>query len=157
MKTISLIKTLSFAVIVVAPSVMAQNAFVYPAQGQSQQQMEQDKYQCYAWAKNNSGFDPMQAAAPVATAQQPQRRGLLGGAARGAAVGAVGGAIGGDAGKGAAIGAATGAMVRGFGNRDRSRQQQQANAQAQQQNTNVRNGYDRAYAACLEGKGYSVK
>jgi len=131
---------------------------VYPAKGQSPQQMEQDKYQCYGWAKNNTGFDPMQASSPSASAQPvPQQGGLLRGGARGAALGAVGGAIGGDAGKGAAIGAATGAMIGGMRRRDAQRQQGQANAQAEQQYQAASSSYDRAYAACLEGKGYSVK
>jgi len=33
---------------------------VYPAQGQSNEQMEKDKFECYGLAKNQSGFDPMQ-------------------------------------------------------------------------------------------------
>ena len=147
---------LTAAIVTVLP-VMAQNPMVYPAKGQSQQQMEQDKYKCYGWAKNNSGFDPMQAAAPSGEPQQTQGGGVLRGAGRGAAVGAVGGAIGGNAGKGAAIGAATGAMVRGFRNRDHRMEEEQANAQSEQQYNAAHNNYNRAYAACLEGKGYSVK
>ncbi len=64
-----------------------------------------DELECYNWAKQQSGFDPM--AAPQATApptqQQSSGGGALGGAAPGAAIGAVGGAIAGNAGKGAAI------------------------------------------------------
>lgn len=137
--------------------VMA-DVIVYPAKGQSPKQMEQDKYQCYGWAKNNSGFDPMQATSPSAHAQQStQQRGLLRGGARGAALGAVGGAIGGDAGTGAAIGAATGAMIGGMRRRDSRRQQDQANAQSQPQYQAAKSNYDRAYAVCLEGRGYSVR
>jgi hypothetical protein len=65
---------------------------------------------------------------PASTAAPPQRGGAVRGAAGGAAVGAIGGAIGGDAGKGAA----------------QAQQQAQAN-------------YDRAYAACLQGRGYQVQ
>ena len=140
-----------------ASPVLAQGPMIYPAQGQSQQQMEQDKYQCYSWAKNNSGFDPMQAHSAAEAPQQPQRGGLFRGAARGAAVGAVGGAIGGDAGKGAAIGAATGAMVGGIRRRGQRKEQAYASDQAEQQYDAAYHDYDRAYAACLEGKGYSVK
>ena len=120
--------------------------------------MEQDKYQCYGWAKNNTGFDPMQATSPSAYAQYgAQPGGVVRGGARGAAVGAVGGAIGGNAGKGAAIGAAAGALVGGMRRRDAQIQQDQANAQMQQQYQAARNDYNRAYAVCLEGRGYSVK
>ena len=54
-----------FALVFVAQAEL----YVFPAKGQSQQQTEQDKFSCYGWAKNQTGFDPMnpprvQAAAP---------------------------------------------------------------------------------------------
>lgn len=139
----------------VAPSLFAQNLMIYPSQNQSQEQMEKDKYDCYSWAKNNSGFDPMHAA-PVQQQPAEQKR-LLGGAAGGAAGGAIVGAIAGDAGKGAAIGAGVGTVGRGIGNRRERGRAEQAQAQAQSSQDAARNTYDRAYAACLEGKGYTVK
>jgi hypothetical protein len=30
--------------------------FVYPKKGQSQQQFEQDQFQCHGWAKQQTGF-----------------------------------------------------------------------------------------------------
>jgi Glycine zipper len=156
--TIGLLITL-FAV----GSVLAQDLVIYPAKGQSQEQLDKDKYECYSWAKQQSGFDPMQQ--PKATEpppqQQAQQGGVVRGGARGAAIGAVGGAIAGDTGKGAGIGAATGALAGGMRRRDQQRQQQQAEQQwAQQQAatyTKNRDGYNRAYGACLEGRGYTVK
>ena len=134
------------------------DVMVYPAKGQGQQQMEQDKFECYGWAKNQTGFDPMHATSPSAYAQYgAEPGGVVRGGARGAAVGAVGGAIGGNAGKGAAIGAATGAMIGGIRRRSAEREQDEANAQMQQQYQAARNEYNRAYGACLEGRGYSVK
>ena len=66
-----------------------------------------------------------------------------------------------DAGKGAAIGAASGALIGGMRRRDQQSQQQQAEQQwANEQAanyTNQRNNYNRAYGACLEGRGYTVK
>jgi hypothetical protein len=152
-----------FTIILMAGTVLAQDLIVYPAKGQSQDQMEKDKFECYSWAKKQTGFDPMQT--PQATAPPPQQEaqqgGVLRGGARGAAVGAVGGAIAGDAGKGAAIGAASGAMIGGMRRRDQRRRQQQAQDQwAQQQAaqyTQARNTYNRAFSACLEGRGYTVK
>ena len=35
-----------------------QELFVYPAHGQSQEQTRQDRYECYVWASEQSGFDP---------------------------------------------------------------------------------------------------
>ena len=155
--------SLVFVVVFIAVPTLAQDLFIYPTKGQSKEQMEKDKYECYRWAKDQTGFDPMQQ--PQATApppqQQPKQGGLLRGAGRGAAVGAVGGAIGGDAGKGAAIGAASGALIGGMRRRSQARNQQQAEEQwAQEQAAGYqekRGAYDRAFGACLEGKGYTVK
>ncbi len=101
--------------------------YVYPARGQNPQQQQADMGACHVWATQQTGVNPS-AMAPPSTAPQGQ---MIQGAARGAAVGAVGGAIGGDAGKGAAIGAATGALATA--------------------------AYNRAYGACLEGRGYTVR
>ena len=76
------------------------------------------------------------------------------GAARGAAAGAVVGGIAGDAGTGAGAGAAAGVVAGGA----RARQNQRAqNAQAQQQQQDTLATYYKAYGACMEGRGYTVK
>jgi hypothetical protein len=33
--------------------------FIYPARGQSQQQQDQDRYECHRWAVDESHFDPI--------------------------------------------------------------------------------------------------
>jgi Glycine-zipper domain len=124
----------------------AQGLIIYPAKGQSSDQMSRDRYECHSWAVQQSGFDPTQA---QGASQSPYGPSPLRGAARGAAVGAVGGAIGGDAGKGAGIGAATGALIGGFRRRDQMAQQQNI---SQQQG----NSYNRALGTCLQGRGYTV-
>jgi len=144
-----------FSALVFSGSLIA-DPIIYPAQGQSNQQIEQDKYQCYSWAKSNTGFDPMQAPAQAAP-QASQGGERVRGAARGAATGAVIGAIAGDAGKGAAIGAASGTMMGGMRKRSSRRQQEQAQQQVQQQNNAAKSEYDRAYSACLNGRGYTVQ
>jgi hypothetical protein len=136
---------------------------VYPKDGQNAEQQKKDEFECYDWAKGQSGFDPM--ARPTASSPPPQQQatqgGAVRGAARGAAVGAAVGAIAGDAGKGAAIGAAGGGV--GGGMRRRNQQNQQAaeqNAWEQEQIARYeqqRSQYNRAYSVCLEGRGYSVK
>jgi hypothetical protein len=79
------------------------------------------------------------------------------GAAGGAALGAVGGAIGGDAGKGAAIGAGVGALFGGF-RRMRAMEEEQAQmANYQAQTAQATGGFNRAYSACLQGRGYTVQ
>src|SRR5215831_6002329 len=135
----------------------AQKPVIYPAKGQSAQQQSQDDAQCYAWARQSTGIDP----AVVASSPPPQQTGpavgggqRLGGAARGAAGGAAIGAIAGDAGKGAAAGAVVGTMAGGR----RARQQQAAqNEQAQAQQQGAMQTYYRAYGACMEGRGYTIK
>src|SRR5262245_66333453 len=99
-----LITAAVLGVLVAAPAVA--EVFVYPKQGQSQQQFEQDQFACHSWAKQQTGVDPSQsyAAASPNTAPPPQSGGAVRGGARGAAGGAIGGAIGGNAGQGAAIG-----------------------------------------------------
>lgn len=128
----------------------------YPAKGQSQQKQQQDDGACYSWAKSNTGVDP----AAVANAPPPPSGPAVGGgervqgAARGAAGGAVVGAIAGDAGKGAAVGAATGTVVGG----SRARQNRRAaTASSQSQNQGAIDTFNRAYAACMEGRGYTIK
>ena len=147
----------------VGAALAQQDLIVFPSKGQSQEQMEKDKYACYEWAKQQTGFDPM--AQPKATAPPPEQEApqssAVGGAARGALLGVAVGAIAGDAGKGAAIGAASGGLMGGMRKRGQVRQQEQAQEQWAQeqaaQYTQKRNHYNRAYAACLEGKGYTVK
>jgi hypothetical protein len=119
----------------------APKAFVSPNKGQSQDQQNKDTSECQNWAAQQA--PPSQAQTGPGT----HARGTAGGAARGAAAGAAVGAIAGDAGKGAAAGA----VVGGAGGRHRSKQQQQA-AQASASNDSAR-----AFAACMESRGYSVK
>ena len=136
--------------------MLAADAYVFPAKGQSNDQMEKDKYACYEWAKGQTGFDPMKR--PTATSAAPEERGgVVGGAARGALIGVAAGAIAGDAGKGAAIGAASGGLIGGMRRRQSHREQDQW-AQDQSAQYSARRGeYNRAWGACLEGKGYTVK
>lgn len=142
--------------LVLASSTVAQaEPYIYPSQGQSAQQMEQDKYQCYGWGKQQTGYDPMNP--PVTSTGQANTAPVVGGAARGAAGGAIIGAIAGDAGKGAAIGAVTGTVTRGARNRGAVNQQQQQLQQQSSAIAQMRSEYDRAYAVCLEGRGYNVK
>ncbi|MBI5041841.1 MAG: hypothetical protein HZB57_11785 [Gammaproteobacteria bacterium] len=148
-------------VVVASLAAVPANAqpYVYPAKGQSAQQQKQDEYQCYDWARQQSGYDPMQAASQPAPAQAPAPTGgRLRGALRGAAGGAVIGEIANDdAGKGAAVGAVAGTMVGGARQRQAQAQQQAQVQQQQAASAQQQQGYQRAYGACLEGRGYTVK
>lgn len=156
-----------FAAPALAP---AQQQFYYPSKGQSEQLQEKDKYSCYEWAKGQTGFDP--AAAPAPTSPQPKGGGggeganLLGGAllgaGGGAAVGAIGGAIAGHgkAGKGAAIGSLGGGLLGVMGaeakNSSASKHRQEWQQSQANQYAGSRNNYNRAFATCMQGRGYTV-
>lgn len=140
-------------------SSLADELMVFPNDGQSAEQQEQDKFACYSWAKGESGFDPM--APPTATEPPPQQQAQKGGVARGAVRGAAVGGIVGDSSKSAKRGAAAGAAVGGMRRQDQKRQEEAARAQWEQDQQRIyaenRNRYNRAYAACLEGKNYTVR
>jgi hypothetical protein len=128
-----------------APALASGQMYVYPQKGQSAKQQQRDEGECHQWAVQQTGYNPGMASAPSSAPDGS----LVRGGARGAAAGAVVGAIAGNAGKGAAAGAAGGALIGGMRRRDSRRQQEQANASGQQ-------GYQRAYGACMQGRGYSV-
>ncbi|MFV2089388.1 MAG: hypothetical protein ACC642_01920 [Pseudomonadales bacterium] len=141
-----------------AGAFAASELMVYANQGQDAAQQEQDEYQCYWWGKGQSGFDPM--AQPTATAPPPEQQAKRGGLLRGAARGAVvGGIVDGSSGAktGAAAGAALGGMRRIDQNRQQAKSQQQYEQQQAAQYEAGRSAYNRAYAACLEGRGYTVR
>ena len=133
--------------------------FVYPSKGQSQQQQKKDEYECYVWAIEQSGIDPLNTPkTQAAPAQTGPTGGAVVGAAKGAAAGAAIGAIAGDAGKGAAIGAIAGGLS---GRRQGKMGQEQANQQAQAQaaatDAQKKETFQKAFSVCIEGKGYTIK
>jgi Glycine-zipper domain len=144
-----------------AVGAQAGQLYIYPAKGQSQAQQDKDRYECHSWAVSQTGFDPSNPrthASNAARASQyrPSQPHVARGAGRGAALGAVGGAIAGNAGKGAAAGAAMGGLAGGFRRRDERRQQATASTENQAATTSARDAYNRAFAACLKGRGYTV-
>jgi len=156
MKRILMAAVLGGFTVVSIDLVGASEVFVFPKNAQTKEQQEQDEFSCYKWAKEQTGFDPNkpleQAGAPAAS-----KGGAVSGAAKGAAVGAIGGAIGGDAGKGAAVGAGVGAAAGAHKRRKGEKQQAAAQEQAAKQQEASVEGYQRAFGACMEGKGYTVK
>jgi hypothetical protein len=139
---------------------------VYPAKGQTPEQQAKDEQECYVWAEQQTGINPMgpkpnadsAAAASKAKMDTATTGAAVGGAARGAAGGAVVGGITGDAGEGAAVGAVVGAVAG-------RRAKKGAEAQAAQQGAAQANAvaadqmatFKKAMTACLAGRGYSVQ
>lgn len=133
--------------------------YVFPAKNQDAATQEADEMACFKWAKEQSGYDPMNPTVyQGAQVDRSADGSAVGGAALGAAGGAAIGAIAGDAGKGAAIGAVVGGVR---GRRSKvvgDQRQQQANDQAAAQKTKAAaNDYNKAFSVCMEGKGYTVK
>ena len=153
----TIVVAVTFVSVLGATCSWAQQLFIYPQRGQSPQQQQQDRFECHQWAVQQTGFDPTMAMGmPPPPGPQPTSS-ALGGAMGGAAIGAIGGAIGGNAGRGAAIGAGAGAL---FGHIRRNDQIRNAEAQQMgqmQQMNQQRDAYNRALAACLAGRGYTVQ
>jgi hypothetical protein len=165
--------------------LVAQTPIVYPAKNQTTEQQQKDAGECAAWAKQTTGVDPVvlaeAATAPAspAPAVQPDAEskgpdgGRLRGAARGAAAGAAIGEIANnDAGEGAAVGATAGAIAAGGRSRREGKEKQQEATQQEEQAAAQQKAaqeeaeakkreqlatYNRANAACLEGRGYVLK
>jgi hypothetical protein len=133
--------------------------YVFPSKGQSQQQQKKDEFECYKWAMEQSGVDPLNLPkVEAAPAQTGPTGGAVKGAAKGAAAGAAIGAIAGDAGKGAAIGAAAGGMGGlGRGRQAQAQQNKQSQANAAATEQEIKNSFVKAFSVCIEGKGYTVK
>ncbi|MGH8614022.1 MAG: glycine zipper domain-containing protein [Gammaproteobacteria bacterium] len=123
--------------------------YVFPKGDQPPEQQQQDEMQCNSSVIEMTGVNPSAPqSAPPPSQGAPAgsgARGALRGAAGGAALGAAMGAIAGNAGKGAAMGAAGGGMVGTVRGRQQGQQQQ------------ALQGYQRAFSACMDARGYSVK
>jgi len=112
------------------------SVYTAPTRGQHPDRIGQYMAQCESWAHQQTGFDP---AAETA-------KGAVVGAVVGGALGAGGGAAlgaasGGSAGRGAATGAVLGGVVGGV-------------AGGAIQYSRSKEGFDRAYASCMNARGY---
>ena len=152
-------KKVTFALLAVALSFSLAHSqqFVYPAKGQTPEQQKSDEAACYSWAVQQTGFDPanpsaqQQAAKPPTTATGSKPGAGVKGAARGAVVAEV---VADDAKTGAAAGAVAG---RSQSRRQNMAASQQATQQQQEAVQQQQAAFQKARAACLEGKGYTVK
>lgn len=133
--------------------------YVFPAKEQSKSQQKKDEFDCYMWAIEQSGIDPLNLPKVEAPpAQTGPTGGAVKGAAKGAAAGAAIGAIAGDAGEGAAIGATAGALKgRKAGKQAQAQQNQQAQADVAAKEKEMKDSFIKAFSVCIEGKGYTIK
>jgi hypothetical protein len=156
--------------------------YVFGKNGQTPDQQLKDESECYSAARQQTGIDPKAPPPAGMTVEQKQaeqeaaaesagaiKGGRAKGAARGAAGGAAIGAIAGDTGKGAGAGAVAGTMRGGMQQRQASgaaKQQAAAKTAAEQKALEDRaklvhaeglDSFQRAFGACMDARGYSVK
>jgi len=138
--------------------------YLYAKRGQSAEQQDRDRYECFNWAAQRTGFDPSRRAVPRDDREQfvparPAGGTILAGTVTGALVGAAvsdpwdreeGAVIGAIA--GTALGAVT-AHAEAKAIRTVQHEDSTSRASPEQQAAEHR----RAMSACLEGRGYVVK
>lgn len=139
--------------------------YFYPTKGQSKAQQDRDRYECYLWAMEQTGFDPSapQLAPhqrvriePAIPPGQETKAGAITGAVLGAATSEHGketeGAI-----KGAIAGAIIGAASESARHERTKRLEERIEAEHSVRIEQQANSYRRAMAACLKGRGYEVR
>jgi hypothetical protein len=143
--------------------------YFYPTKGQSKAQQERDRYECYLWAKEQTGFDPSAPnlaphqrvrVVPTTPPGEETKAGAITGAILGAAVSRRG-----EKAEGAVKGAIAGAIVGAAAESAREQQTRQIEAQRQAQLDaqhaarleQQASNYRRAMSACLKGRGYEVR
>lgn len=134
------------------------NLYIFPKNAKSDAEQLKDDTDCFNSARNQSGYDGKVASAEGTAPPAQRTGGTVDGAVKGAIAGTIIGAIGGNAGKGAAIGAGVGA-VGGNANQRESNRAARENAVYQEEARKQAALADlkRAYSACMDAKGYSVK
>lgn len=110
---------------------------VYPARGQNEATMSRDMADCQAWARQQTGYDPV-----ADTAKGVGIGALVGGALGAGGGAAVGAASGNNVGKSAATGAVIGGVAGGV-------------AGGVYKYSKSKEGYEQAYSACMNGRGYA--
>lgn len=111
---------------------------LYPAQGQTPEQLDRDRFECQLWAQKQTGYDPGASLRNGALLGLVMVGGV--GSAMGAAIGATQAAAGTGAAAGAVSGLVVGAPVGGY-----------------LQYRRDRDATERAFRACVEGRGYALR
>jgi hypothetical protein len=150
------------------PPPPSTQVFFYPTRGQSAAQQDRDRYECYLWARQQTGFDPSTPQlAPHQRVQVEPNPPAGHDTATGAVTGAVLGAVVAPPGRkaeGAVAGAIVGTAVGAAS--DSARQEQAERVQDRYDQRDAKRmarleqqaaGYRRAMSACLSGRGYRVQ
>ena len=147
----------SIVTALLSASVAAAEPVAYPTKGQSAEKQNRDEYECHEQAQKETGVDPVALAEQATAPSSSGSKSGPGSALPSAGVGAMRGAADGDAGAGALHGAGMGRLIAVVRSRRQMEKQQEA---ASDKNADMHaqlDKYDRAYSACLTGRGYSVK
>lgn len=130
--------------------------FVYPKEGQSEEQLNKDMAECEMWTFDQIGFPPGYVADEDAGKGKVSKNAAIGTVA-GAGLGAAAGAAGGKPGKGAAVGAAAG-LIGGLivGSKKKAKAKEEAEGQSAAINAQYNDNYRRAMSACMTARGYTV-
>jgi hypothetical protein len=130
---------------------------VYPAHGQSAEQLDRDRYECHLWAVRESRFDPGAPGLPdsyrVRVEPAPGTT-TVAGALTGAVLGAVVASPGSE-GAGAVVGAIAGGAMGAAVDQDRLQRQVYRDRRAAPYRAGAK-AYRRAISACLDGRGYTT-
>ena len=156
-----------------APAAARPAMYFYPSQGQSVERQDRDRFECYQWARNQTGTDPgmtpIRGPAPEYDAPQVTGAGAAVGAVAGAAIGAAGstsgprygrGRGGGGSAEGMIMGAIIGSIIGAAAENAGAEAQARANeARARRDAAGVDvplDGFRRAMGACMSSRGYSI-
>ena len=150
------------------PPLPSVTLYFYPTTGQSKAQQDRDRFECYQWAKKQTGYDPGQEQlAPHQRIEVQSATPPGSDAAAGAITGAVIGSMLSprrDHGQSMVFGAITGAMLGAASEEAKKQQAEQLqqrydtkDAQRYARLERQASDYRRAMSACLEGRGYTVR
>jgi hypothetical protein len=169
---------LALALLLARLALAGDQPYVYPAAGQSDSQVADDRYACHRDAVDRSGFDPVNAALkPPVRAEKvvvPVPKNEAGGStAKGMLTGAVAGGVIGAAtdnhpGEIAVAGAVLGTIIGGAIESEGARKAEdqakaEADAKMRDQQSRIaaldsrQEAYRRAFTACMEARHYSVR
>jgi hypothetical protein len=138
--------------------------YFYPAQGQTVERQDRDRFECYQWARSQTGADPgmtpIRVPAPEAAPPRVTGAGAAVGAVTGATIGAAtaGRHGGGEAMvMGAIIGTILGAAAEGA-NAQAQAEVRSADSRSRQSRAAVQlqDAFRRAMGACMSSRGYTI-
>jgi outer membrane lipoprotein SlyB len=149
------------------PAPTSQTVYFYPERGQSAERQDRDRFECYQWARQQTGIDPgmtpLRAVRPPPVVVERDARGAVIGGITGAAIGATVVSPH-HAGEGMVLGAVLGAVLGTVvgaaadnARAEAAEHRAEMRASAAQVRAQAPLGeFRRAMSACMGGRGYTV-